>query len=163
MKHLSRVLLLAITLLSASNAPAQSVQMPEINAFLPKVVDVKPGEPSALDGLWTISSIDKNVRIDRGRIYAIDSWNHMLVLKVKPGMVVIKDVEEQDIGVYSGYDMPLTGEWRAELTGDRILDCRVGKARYQMIPQQLDDPEAFNKLFKQVRARESAQSEDDAS
>lgn len=156
-----RIVLLSLLLgLLGSVAHAETVQVPEITAFLPKIVDVKPGAPTPIDGMWSISSLDKVIRIDRGRAYAIEGWNHMLVLKIKPGMVVIRDIKQEDTGVYAGKDLPLAGDWLAVLTGDRILDCRVGKVRYQLIPQQLDDPEAFNALFRQVREVEAQQGMD---
>lgn len=152
--HLFRFLVMS-TLIFSVAVNAQEVTIPEVAAFLPKIVDVKPAEPMAIDGIWSISSLDKKVRVDRGRIYAIEGWKHLLVLKIKPGMVVIRDIKEQDdVGFYVGKDLPLQGEWLATLTSDRLLDIKVGKVNYQMIPQQLDDPEAFNALFKQVRAIE---------
>jgi hypothetical protein len=110
----------------------------------------------AIDGLWSVSSIDKIVRIDRGRIYAVEGWNHLFVLKIKPGMVVIHPFIETAPGMYEGDDLPLQGQFVARLTGDRILnfdvDGALGKASYQLVPQQLDDPEAFNALIKVVRS-----------
>lgn len=137
---------------------AQQMQIPELGAFLPSITDVKPKEVMPIDGLWSISSIDKIVRIDRGRIYAIEGWNHLLVLKIKPGMVIIHPFNETSPGVYEGDDLPLQGPFVATLTGDRVLDFEVdgalGKVNYQLIPQQLDDPTAFNELIKLVRAKE---------
>ncbi|GAA6184020.1 MULTISPECIES: hypothetical protein [Alteromonadaceae] len=134
---------------------AQVNQIPEIGAFLPSITDVKPKEVSAIDGLWTISSLDKVVRIDRGRIYAIEGWTHLFVLKIQPGMVVIHPFQQQSPGVFVGDDLPLQGPLKAVLTGDRVLDVDVdgalGQVNYQMIPRQLDDNEAFNKLIKQIR------------
>ena len=135
---------------------AQTMQVPEVGAFLPSIVDVKPGKVTPVDGLWSISALDKVVRIDRGRIYAIEGWNHLLIFKIKPGMVVITPFKEEAPGVYAGQDLPLQGPLKAVLTGDRILDFTVagglGEVRYQMIPQQLDDPDAFNTLIREVRA-----------
>lgn len=136
-------------------AISQMQQLPEIGAFLPSITEVKPKEVSAVDGLWSISSLDKVVRIDRGRIYAIEGWTHLFVLKIMPGMVVIHPFTEESPGVFTGDDLPLQGPLRAVLTGDRILHFEVkgalGEVEYQLIPQQLDDPDAFNRLMKQVR------------
>lgn len=147
-------LLLIINLYSGL-AFAQNMQIPEIGAFLPSVTKVKPGEVTAVDGLWSISSLDKLVRIDRGRIYAIEGWNHLFILKIKPGMVIIKSFKEIEPGVYDGEDLPLQGPLVAQLTGDRILDVVVqgalGEVNYQLIPSQLDDPAAFNTLIKMLR------------
>ena len=139
-----------------SSASAQTMQVPEIGAFLPSVVDVAPAEPMVIDGLWKISSLNKMVRIDRGRIYAIDGWKHMFILVIQPGMVVIQNLKETTPGTYTGDDLPLSGPLKARLTGDRILDVTVqgalGEVRYQMIPQQLDEQGPFNKLIKEMRA-----------
>lgn len=137
-------------------ARAQTMQMPEVNAFLPSVVEVAPSDPAMIDGLWKISSIGKLIRIDRGRAYAIDGWTHMFILKIRPGMVVIQNIRETADGAFSGDDLPLQGPFKAQLTGDRILDVTVqgalGEVRYQLIPQQLDDDKAFSKAVKAMRA-----------
>jgi len=155
LKRILTTFSLGLILLSANPAHAQTMQIPEVGAFLPSIVDVKPGKLTPVDGLWSISSLDKVVRIDRGRIYAIEGWNHLLVFKIKPGMVVIKQFKEEGQGMYTGQDLPLQGPLKAMLTGDRILDVTVagamGEVRYQMIPQQLDDPDAFNRLVKDLR------------
>lgn len=136
---------------------AQTMQVPEIGAFLPSVVEVAPSKPMIIDGLWKISSLNKMVRVDRGRIYAIEGWTHMFVLKIKPGMVVIQNLEETIEGTYTGDDLPLAGPLKAKLTGDSILDVTVvgalGEVRYQLIPQQLDDQKAFNAAVKAMRAK----------
>ncbi|RLU01079.1 hypothetical protein [Ketobacter sp.] len=150
------VFTLCLTMMLGSTTHAQTMQVPEVGAFLPSIVEVKPGKVTPVDGLWSISSLAKIVRIDRGRIYAIEGWNHLLIFKIKPGMVVITPFQEEAKGIYSGQDLPLQGPLKAILTGDRILDVTVagamGEVRYQLIPQQLDDPDAFNALIKEVRA-----------
>jgi len=154
-KWLLKAALLIVNAWGINLATAQTMQAPEIGAFLPNVVDVAPSEAMPIDGLWKISSISKLIRIDRGRAYAIDGWNHMIILKIKPGMVVLRDISESAEGIYSGVDLPLAGPLKATVTGDRILDVHVtgklGKARYQLIPQQLDNQEAFNGLVQKAR------------
>jgi hypothetical protein len=154
-----KTLVLSFTIMILGFAPvgaAQQMQIPEVGAFLPSITKVKPKDVMAIDGLWSVSSIDKIVRIDRGRIYAVEGWNHLFVLKIKPGMVVIHPFIETAPGMYEGDDLPLQGQFVARLTGDRILnfdvDGALGKASYQLVPQQLDDPEAFNALIKIVRS-----------
>ena len=136
-------------------ARAQVQQIPQVKAFLPNITEVRPGEVTAIDGLWKISTINKLIRIDRGRAYAIDGWVHLFILKVQPAMVVIQDIVETEPGSFSGYDLPLLGAWAADVTGDRILDivvaAKTGKVRYQLIPQQLDDEQAFFELVKAAR------------
>jgi hypothetical protein len=143
----------------AGAVAAQTQQIPQIGALLPSVVEVPPGEPLVIDGQWKISSIDKMIRIDRGRAYAIDGWVHLFVLKIQPGMVVLRHLKETEEGTFTGEDLPLAGQLTATLTGDRILDVKVagklGPARYQLVPQQLDEPEAFDALVKRIRKAES--------
>ncbi len=139
----------------SSSSSAQTTQIPQIGAFLPSIVDVPPGDPLVIDGLWKISSNDKMIRIDRGRAYAIDGWVHMFVLKIQPGMVVLRNLKEVKEGTYTGEDLPLAGPLKATLTGDRILDVKVGKARYQLIPQQIDEQDAFDALIKRIRKTEN--------
>jgi len=156
-------LLVLSTLGIASSSSAQTQQIPQIGAFLPSVVDVPPGDPLVIDGLWKISANDKLIRIDRGRAYAIDGWVHLFVLKIQPGMVVLRHLKEAKEGTYTGEDLPLAGPLQATLTGDRILDVKVagkmGAVRYQLIPQQLDEQEAFDALIKRIRKAESEQPE----
>ncbi len=140
----------------AGSAQAQLQQLPEIKAFLPAITEVRPSQPMVIDGLWKISSLNKMIRIDRGRAYAIDGWTHLFLLKIQPGMVVLQNLEETALGTYTGVDLPLSGPLEANLTGDRILDVTVagkmGEAKYQLIPQDLDEPEAFKKAIKALRA-----------
>jgi hypothetical protein len=150
-----KYLIIVMAYFWVSPALSQVQQIPKIGAFLPSITDVKPKEVTAVDGLWSISALDKIVRIDRGRIYAIEGWTHLFVLQIQPGMVVIHPFTQQSPGVFTGDDLPLQGPLKAVLTGDRILDVQVEGALttvdYQLIPQQLDDPAAFNELIKQIR------------
>jgi len=127
----------------------------QIPAMLPNVKDTEPGEASQIDGLWSISTIDKLVRIDRGRIYAVDSWLHLFVLKVTPGMVIVHPFKLESAGVFVGYDLPLQGELTGILSGDRLINVTVqgafGEIKYQLIPRELDNPEAFDMLFEETR------------
>jgi hypothetical protein len=65
------------------------------------------------------------------------------VLKVSPGMVVIKDITPTGPGEYSGQDLPLAGGWSAKVQADRSLSVSVagllGPANYKLIPIQLDN------------------------
>lgn len=119
--------------------------VPEIPAFLPLYSAVPGTEPMPIDGTWTISSIGKTLRIERGRAWAVDPWLHLFVLKIQPGMVVIQDIRPAAPGSWSGQDLPLVGTWSATLTRDRFLDVQVqgvlGPARYQLLPLRLDRPD----------------------
>ena len=163
MRRALSALLVIASLSIAGSAAAQAQKIPQIGALLPSVVEVPPGEPLVIDGQWKISANDKMIRIDRGRAYAIDGWVHLFVLKIQPGMVVLRHLKETGEGTFTGEDLPLAGALKATLTGDRLLDVKVagklGPARYQLIPQQLDEPEAFDALVKRIRKAESGQTE----
>jgi len=148
--------LLTLLIVSVPSATsAQQMTIPQIPAFLPSVTKVKPSKTMVIDGLWSVSSLNKLVRIDRGRIYAIEGWTHMFVLNIKPGMVIIQNLVEEGDSVFKGEDLPLAGPLKAVLTGDRILDVTVegalGTVNYQMIPQELDDPDWFKKEIRKLR------------
>jgi len=163
LRRVMSALLVLASLGIASSSWAQTQQVPQIGAFLPSVVEVPPGDPLVIDGQWKISSNDKLIRIDRGRAYAIDGWVHLFVLKIQPGMVVLRHLKETKEGTFTGEDLPLAGPLEATLTGDRLLDVKVagklGEARYQLIPQQLDEQAAFDALIKRIRKAESGQAE----
>jgi hypothetical protein len=111
------------------------------------MVDVQATQALPIDGEWIISTIKKRIRIDGGRAYAVDPWLHMFVLKIEPLMVVIQDIERTGSGEYTGKDLPLLGEWKAQLQANGQLKVDVagafGPVTYQLIPVNVDDREAF--------------------
>ncbi len=129
-------------------ATAQVVpQIPQIPAFLPMFDAVAPTPPQPLDGTWLITSIRKKIRIEGGRAYAVDGWVHMMVLKIEPGMVVIKDIAPTAPGKYTGNDLPLLGTWDARVGADRSIAVTVRTAMmpvsYKLVPMQLDNPQWY--------------------
>ena len=118
-------------------------QVPQIPAFLPSAGSVPKSGPMPIDGTWTISSIGKRVRIEEGRIYAVDPWLHMFVLQVQPGMVVIQNLRPTGPGTYTGDDLPLLGTLQATVNRDGAMDVSVasvfGPVNYQLLPVELDD------------------------
>lgn len=145
-QSLRAVLLLCCTV-ALSPATAQTPALPEIPAFLPTVDTVPASRAMPLDGTWLINTIRKKIRIEAGRAYAVDDWLHLFVLKIEPGMVVIKDVTPTGPGAYSGQDLPLAGAWTAKAQSDRSLSVSVagllGPANYKLIPVQLDNPQWY--------------------
>ncbi len=137
------LLLVGISPLEAASIPGVG-EVPEIPAFLPTMETVAATQPLPVDGTWRIREIAKTVRIDRGRIYAVDSWTHMFVLQVQPGMVVVKDFQATGPGEYAGFDLPLQGTGTYKLTKDRTLSVFVqgllGPVRLTLMPLQLDNP-----------------------
>jgi hypothetical protein len=117
--------------------PAQA-----LDAALPMVHQVPPSQPTAIDGVWRIEGLNKRIRIESGRAYAVDGWLHAFILQVKPGMVVVKDIRPDAVGGFSGYDLPLLGAWSATPTGDGTLDVKVagalGPAGFRLHPAASD-------------------------
>jgi hypothetical protein len=117
-------------------------------ALLPNKAQVAPGAPSAIDGIWTISTIGKRIRIEAGRAYAVDPWAHLGLLEVQPGMVVIQNIQRVGQGRYGGDDLPLLGRFDASLQPG-AMDVSVagafGPVRYQLIAVLLDDPDAYQR------------------
>lgn len=133
-------LLCSLSLLISACAVQPSQQIP---AFLPMADNVPRSEPTDIDGIWRVSTIGKNIRIEGGRAYAIDGWLHLFTLKIEPGMVVIRNITQDGVGGYSGEDLPLMGKWQAKRAANGTLDVFVagtfGPVNYQLIPVSLDD------------------------
>ncbi len=115
------------------------------------VTAVPASDAMPVDGTWSITSIAKTVRIERGRVYAVEGWTHLFVLKIQPGMVVIKDLRPSAPGQYTAYDLPLMGAWQGRMAADRTITVDVqgalGPAKYQMMPLQLDNPEWYQQAL----------------
>ncbi|WP_405229699.1 hypothetical protein [Lentisalinibacter sediminis] len=131
----------------AAPALAQTPQIPQIPAFLPSADQVPATQPMPLDGTWLVNTIRKKIRIEGGRAYAVDPWLHMFVLKVEPGMVVLRDIAPAAPGRYTGSDLPLMGQLTATVQPDRSLAVSVQTAlmpvQYKLIPLQLDNPQWY--------------------
>lgn len=108
-------------------------------ANLPTANEVTPGKRMALDGEYRISTLNKRVLMERGRVIALEGWKHMFLWDVEPGMVVIRDIRHVGGGRFTGRDLPLSGDWTAEFDKQtRKLSAEVegpfGKYRYDLIP-----------------------------
>ena len=153
MKHRINQFLAALLVVFAFTQGASAVTpqgIPQIPAFLPMMHSVPQTKPQPIDGEWIISSLGKRIRIQAGRAFAVDPWVHMFVLKVNPGMVVIKDIKRTGPKQFGGQDLPLMGAWQADLTPDGSLGVSVqtmlGPVRYALSPVSLDNPRAFARL-----------------
>lgn len=108
-----------------------------VNALLPMANTVPESTSTEIDGVWKISSLGKRIKIERGRAYAIDSWLHLGLMRIQPNMVVIKDIREDGFNGFSGYDLPLLGNWQATKTADGNLNVTVagslGPVSYQLL------------------------------
>jgi hypothetical protein len=121
--------------------------MAQIQAQLPHKDEVPAGKALPIDGVWMISTIGKRVRIERGRGYAVDSWLHLFLFSIQPGMVVNLNIKQTATGTFTVDDLPLQGPGTLKLTPEGNLDVTVdgalGPVAFQLIRQQVDDPEAL--------------------
>ncbi|MEO0419711.1 MAG: caspase family protein [Pseudomonadota bacterium] len=118
-----------------------------LGAALPNRYAVDLGEPLPIDGIWRISTNDKRLRIERGRAFAVDGWNHAVVFKVKPEQVTMVNVREAEPGRWLGRDILLNGDAEMTLRKDGNLDVKVKlfpfPAKFQLIREGLDDPDTL--------------------
>jgi hypothetical protein len=116
-----------------------------VPALLPMVDSVPPTEPMEIDGVWRVSTIGKDIRIESGRAYAVDGWLHLLTLRIDPNMVVLRNIKSDGSGGYTAEDLPLMGKWQATPAADGALDVYVagalGPAYYRLLPVELDYPD----------------------
>lgn len=129
---------------------AQAQGKPEpVPALLPDKTTIPPGEPMPIDGVWRIDSLGARVRIEGGRIYAVDPWIHLFVFKILPGQVVTKELARTGPGEYQGEDLPNSGLWRGTLNDNQQLEVVIkGKlAPIQVVLTALmpDSPVALRK------------------
>lgn len=127
----------AIAAGAMGDAFAAAAGIPQMEAFLPYETQVPPTEPLAIDGDYKISTLGKTIRIDRGRAYAIDPWTHALTLKIRPNMVVQKDIRQTGANTYTGEDLPLLGTATMTALPDGRISVSVAsipKYDYVLIP-----------------------------
>lgn len=129
-------------------------EVPKIPAFLPNIAQVPASQPMPIDGTWIITSIGKKVRIDAGRVYAVDGWLHMFVLDIQPGMVVQKNIMPTGPGRYRGEDLPLMGSFTANVQADRSLRYTVstlmGPMSFTAMPVQLNNAKWFTQEMRKA-------------
>lgn len=129
-------------------AALDAAGVPKVGAFLPNQYDVAKTEPLPIDGVWRVNTINKKIRIEQGRAYAIDPWRHLFVLQISPGMVVMQDFRRTGAGVYAAEDLPLLGPATLTLNREGHLDVAVqgklGPVRYQLIRLDAQYPDALS-------------------
>ncbi len=129
---------LSLVITACVTQPAQPIR-----AFLPMADSVPRTEATDIDGVWRVSTISKNIRIEGGRAYAVDGWLHLFTLQIEPNMVVIRNIQPDGMGGYTGEDLPLMGKWQAKPAADGALDVFVasalGPASYRLLPVELDN------------------------
>lgn len=137
---------IAVVLASAESASGQAQPVP---ALLPDKTAVRPGDPMPIDGMWRIDPLSARVRIEGGRIYALDPWVHLLIWQVMPGMVVTRNLERTAPGEYTGDDLPNLGRWVGVLNDNQQLVVDIagtlGPLHLTLTALQPDDPGAFRR------------------
>lgn len=118
-----------------------------MNAMLPDRSAVAETDALPIDGIWTISTIKRRIRIEKGRAYALDGWTHALVLKVLPDMVIFRDIKRGAAGEYEADDLPLGAKAKMTLQADGNLNVRSSTfpiaIKYTLIRETLDSSKAM--------------------
>ena len=126
---------------------ANAMGIPVTDAFLEYKQSVPQSAPLPIDGVWMIDNIQKQVRFEGGRAYAVDGWLHAFTLKVQPNMVVVKDIRAAGPGAWQGNDLPLLGQANYTLQANgkllSVVKGATGVVNLSLTPVALDDPSAF--------------------
>jgi len=114
---------------------------------LPNRYDIDRGPSLPIDGVWRLSTNGKRLRIEGGRVFAVDSWVHLIVARVYSDQVVMKDLTRSGPGIYEARDILINGEAALTLRADGNLDVRVAAfpipASFKLIREGMDDSAAF--------------------
>lgn len=97
----------------------------QIRALLPTIDQVEPLDALEIDGQWEIREIGKRIVIEGGHAFADDSWVHMLLFRIEPNQVVLKNIRELADGDFVAHDLPLMAGVRLEWVGDDTLRART--------------------------------------
>jgi len=127
----------AIAAGAMGDAFAAAAGIPQMDAFLEYETQVPPTEALPIDGDYTISTLGKRIRIDRGRGYALDPWTHAMTLKIRPNMVVSKDFRKISATEYTSQDLPLLGTATMTVQPDGRIAVNVASIppySYVLIP-----------------------------
>lgn len=127
-----------------AQAVASTYEVPKLKAFLPMSYSVPPTEAMPLDGVYMIAGMEKRIRIERGRSFAVDSWMVMMVLEVRPNMVIAKNIMPTAPGKYTGYNLTFKKEEIFEVTAAGNVETKVGGAHFTLYPIRLDNQAWFD-------------------
>lgn len=119
------------------DAFAAAAGIPQMDAFLDYETQVPPTEALPIDGDYTISTLGKRIRIDRGRSYALDPWTHAMTLKIRPNMVIGKDFRQISATEYTSQDLPLLGTATMKVQPDGRIAVSVASIppyKYVLLP-----------------------------
>lgn len=119
---------------------------------LPSRYDIERGPALPIDGVWTLSTNGKRLRIEGGRVFAVDSWVHLIVARVYTDQVVMRDLVRSDPGIYAARDILIGGDAKLRLRDDGNLDVRVATfpvpVDFRLIREGVDDQQAFENELK---------------
>ncbi|MCB9383801.1 MAG: hypothetical protein H6509_04235 [Bryobacterales bacterium] len=135
---------------AAVESPSAAEGEPRKRSGLPYAADVPAGQSLGLDGVWRYSHMNKTVRFQGQRYFAIDPWVHALVVPVQQDMVIGNEIRKTGPGRFQGYDLPTNARATYELQPSGHLKVKVKAlfARpFELIPVTLDDPGAYNRLM----------------
>ncbi|MEL6529111.1 MAG: hypothetical protein AAFQ27_04065 [Pseudomonadota bacterium] len=85
-------------------APSQAHA--QMRALLPTIDQVEPLGTLPIDGVWEIREIRERIVIENGHAYAEDGWVHLLLFKIEPEQVVLKNIRELADGGFVAQDLP---------------------------------------------------------
>jgi|GEM_PF-2287086 len=125
MRRLYQLLVACLLVCVAGISPPASAQL---QANLPHESTVARSESLGIDGDWKIREIGKRIRIDGGVGYALDTWMHAVLWVIKPGMVVMQNIEQTTAGQYEADDLPLQGRSRMTVQQDGTIRVSVAGA-----------------------------------
>lgn len=126
---------------------ASAMGIPVVDAFLEDKQMVAMTASQPIDGIWMIDNIQKRVRFEGGRAYAVEGWLHAMSLKIQPNMVVVSDVTQTRPGEWQGQDLPLMGKAvyslqpNGKLVG--VVTGMTGRSTIILTPMAMDSPAAF--------------------
>jgi len=139
LKQLALMALVPILLMLSGCVP--------IPAVLPDKDVVARNTVTPVDGVWRINTLGKRVRIEAGRVYAVDPWLHLGTMQIQPGMVVIQNFQRAGTAHFVGDDLPLQGRFDGYLRPHGRIEVTVlgalGPARYELQPVDLDNATAY--------------------
>ncbi|MAK61519.1 MAG: hypothetical protein CMK09_11105 [Ponticaulis sp.] len=148
-RHLAVALAASVTFIGG--AQAQSADMlagfvgdvliksgiPQIDGFLPTIYEVPASQPLPIDGVYTISTIKKKIRIEGGRAYAVDGWNFALFMRIQPNMVTGMNFVQTGQNTYEFDDLPLMGRATMVVDPSGWIDVKTRGGTpydYKLIP-----------------------------
>lgn len=139
-------LLLAMAFMLMPTGPAKA----QMKADLRSYEEVQPAEPLAIDGIWRLQELNRQILIENGHVIVLEGWTHMFAFAVERGMVTSTDLRQTGPNTFSAYDALLKRqmEWTVREDGTIMASGGAGlfAPRFSMRPVDLAYPEAFEEV-----------------